>query len=264
MTKGNRTCERCGQIFATPQKLRGHLNRKFPCIARTEQQLTPQTTAQTTTQTTAQSRQSLQSIPQSAAQPTSQNTQPAVQTVPPAVQLPPRAHHREFIPYMGSFFIHNEPPSGDIEFTECRTERRMNINGEVCPEDIYENVSGEEEKLVDVINIMSCWQAVIPSSRNPSYEFNVPITADDYGKMPYVIQLIEVSREKITEVIQTEFNRKSSQLKTRIVVYCAYERRRTVEGEISITYTDKYHDGDLQVLLANHSIDDFLDGSYCA
>ncbi|PKK46788.1 hypothetical protein RhiirC2_802912, partial [Rhizophagus irregularis] len=77
MTKGNRTCERCGQIFATPQKLRGHLNRKFPCIARTEQQLTPQTTAQTTTQTTAQSRQSLQSIPQSAAQPTSQNTQPA-------------------------------------------------------------------------------------------------------------------------------------------------------------------------------------------
>ncbi|CAB4399549.1 unnamed protein product [Rhizophagus irregularis] len=86
MTKGNRTCERCGQIFATPQKLRGHLNRKFPCIARTEQQLTPQTTAQTTTQTTAQSRQSLQSIPQSAAQPTSQNTQPAVQTVPPAAQ----------------------------------------------------------------------------------------------------------------------------------------------------------------------------------
>ncbi|PKY50830.1 hypothetical protein RhiirA4_467496 [Rhizophagus irregularis] len=74
------------------------------------------------------------------------------------------------------------------------------------------------------------------------------LTAEDYGKTPYMVQLIETSREKITEIIQAEFNRKGSQLKTRIVVYCAYERRRTVEGEISITYIDKYHDGEIQVL----------------
>ncbi|PKK78991.1 hypothetical protein RhiirC2_769629 [Rhizophagus irregularis] len=65
------------------------------------------------------------------------------------------------------------------------------------------------------------------------------LTAEDYGKTPYMVQLIETSREKITEIIQAEFNRKGSQLKTRRVVYCAYERRRTVEGEISITYIDK-------------------------
>ncbi|PKC71252.1 hypothetical protein RhiirA1_453727 [Rhizophagus irregularis] len=59
-----------------------------------------------------------------------------------------------------------------------------------------------------------------------------------------MVQLIETSREKITEIIQAEFNRKGSQLKTRIVVYCT----RTVEGEISITYIDKYHDGEIQVL----------------
>ncbi|CAB4392160.1 unnamed protein product [Rhizophagus irregularis] len=74
------------------------------------------------------------------------------------------------------------------------------------------------------------------------------LTAEDYGKTPYMVQLIETSREKITEIIQAEFNRKGSQLKTRRVVYCAYERRRTVEGEISITYIDKYHDGEIQVL----------------
>ncbi|CAG8615581.1 9671_t:CDS:1, partial [Rhizophagus irregularis] len=70
------------------------------------------------------------------------------------------------------------------------------------------------------------------------------LTAEDYGKTPYMVQLIETSREKITEIIQAEFNRKGSQLKTRIVVYCT----RTVEGEISITYIDKYHDGEIQVL----------------
>ncbi|CAB4382101.1 unnamed protein product [Rhizophagus irregularis] len=246
------TCPRCGKVFpekAKMQALERHLNRKIPCRPQAGQQATPQPAAQQSVQ---------QAAPQFAAQPTSQDTQPATQTVPPAAQVSPRAHHRTKIPYIYGSYILNEPPSGDIEFTECRTERRDNINGEVCPEDIYENVSGEEEQLVVVKDIMSCWQAVIPSCKNPLYAFNVEIAADDYGKTPYVIQLIEASCEKITEVIQAEFNKKGSQLKTRIVVYCAYEKRSIVEGEISITYTDKYHDGELQVLLANHSIDDFL------
>jgi len=52
------------------------------------------------------------------------------------------------------------------------------------------------------------------------------------------MQLMETSHKKITEVMQAEFKRKGSQLKTRIVVYCAYERKRIVEGEITTTYTD--------------------------
>ncbi|CAB4436304.1 unnamed protein product [Rhizophagus irregularis] len=31
MATSNRTCDRCGKAFATPQKLRGHQNRKFLC-----------------------------------------------------------------------------------------------------------------------------------------------------------------------------------------------------------------------------------------
>ncbi|GET53378.1 hypothetical protein GLOIN_2v1820840 [Rhizophagus irregularis DAOM 181602=DAOM 197198] len=31
MATSNRTCDRCGKTFATPQKLRGHQNRKFLC-----------------------------------------------------------------------------------------------------------------------------------------------------------------------------------------------------------------------------------------
>ncbi|PKY31461.1 hypothetical protein RhiirB3_449077 [Rhizophagus irregularis] len=97
--------------------------------------------------------------------------------------------------------------------------------------------------------------------RNPSYNFNKEIAEDDYGKMPYMVQMIETSHKKITEVIQTEFERKGSQLKARITAYCAYEQRKIVQGEISVTYTDKYHDRETQVLLAEHSINEFLDRS---
>ena len=31
MATSNRVCDRCGKVFATPQKLRGHQNRKFQC-----------------------------------------------------------------------------------------------------------------------------------------------------------------------------------------------------------------------------------------
>ncbi|RGB39948.1 hypothetical protein C1646_811651 [Rhizophagus diaphanus] len=253
MAKGNRTCERCRQTFATPQKLRGHLNKKNPCRPQVEQQLVQQPVPQAEQQTAQQSAQQIAS-------------QSSTQAVVQEGALPPRKHHRAYKPvYSGhGIFEYNEPLTGDIEFTECRTERRPNINGEVCPEDIYQNVGkrcGEEEGLIDVADIMSCWQAVVLSMRNPSYNFNKEITAEDYGKTPYMVQLIEASREKITEVIQTEFKRKGSQLKTRIVAYCAYEQRKIVQGEISVTYTDKYHDGEMQVLLAEHSIDEFLDRS---
>ncbi|RGB25295.1 hypothetical protein C1646_747409 [Rhizophagus diaphanus] len=201
MAKGNRTCERCGQTFATPQKLREHLNRKNPL--RSAQQTAPQPAAQSSTQAVEQA------VVQEGA-------------------LPPRNHHRAYKPvYSGhGIFEYNEPPTGDIKFTECRTERRPNINGEVCLEDIYQNVEkrcGEGEGLVVVADIMSCWQAVVPLMRNPSYNFNKEIAAEDYGKTPYMVQLIEASREKITEVMQVEFKRKGSQLKSRIVAYCAYE-----------------------------------------
>jgi len=32
----NRTCNRCGKIISTPQKLSQHLNRKFPCKSKEE------------------------------------------------------------------------------------------------------------------------------------------------------------------------------------------------------------------------------------
>ncbi|RGB42994.1 hypothetical protein C1646_750375 [Rhizophagus diaphanus] len=134
--------------------------------------------------------------------------------------LPLRNHHREYRPGYSDF--------GIFEHKET--------NG--------------EEQLVDVADIMSCWQVVVPSLQNPSYNFNRPITAENYGKTPYMVQLIEASRKKITEVIQAEFKRKGSQIKTRIVAYCAYEQRKIVDGAISVTYTDKYHDGETQVLLA--------------
>ncbi|CAG8748136.1 6791_t:CDS:2, partial [Rhizophagus irregularis] len=201
---------------------------------------------------------------QNAQQPAQQSApQSSAQVVVQEGALPKRKHHRTYKPKYG-VFEYNEPPAGDIEFTECRTERRLNINGEVLPEDIYQNVekrSREEEKLVDVSDIMSCWQAVVPSMRNPSYNFNKEIAEDDYGKTPYMVQMIEASHEKITEVIQTEFERKGSQLKARITAYCAYEQRKIVQGEISVTYTDKYHDRETQVLLAEHSINEFLDRS---
>ena len=31
MATSNQICDRCGKAFATPQKLRGHQNRKFLC-----------------------------------------------------------------------------------------------------------------------------------------------------------------------------------------------------------------------------------------
>ncbi|RGB39944.1 hypothetical protein C1646_753849 [Rhizophagus diaphanus] len=57
MAKGNRTCERCGQTFATPQKLHGHLNRKNPCRPQVEQQLVQQPVPQAEQQTAQQSAQ---------------------------------------------------------------------------------------------------------------------------------------------------------------------------------------------------------------
>ncbi|GBC00233.1 hypothetical protein RclHR1_00380001 [Rhizophagus clarus] len=69
------------------------------------------------------------------------------------------------------YFSYNEPPS---EFTECRTKRHVNFSGEVFSDDIYKNVNREdrEEQFADVEEIMTCWQAVVSSLRNPSYGFN--------------------------------------------------------------------------------------------
>ncbi|GBC36566.2 hypothetical protein GLOIN_2v1880014 [Rhizophagus irregularis DAOM 181602=DAOM 197198] len=49
----------------------------------------------------------------------------------------------------------------NIVFTECRTKRRVNINGEVCPEDIYENVNSKDRAASRCGSVMGCWQAVV-------------------------------------------------------------------------------------------------------
>ena len=69
-------------------------------------------------------------------------------------------------------------------------------------------------------------------------------------------QLIEAARSKITEVIQTEFSHKGSQLKIRIVVYCTYKKTTTSNEERTTTFQDKYHEGGTKILFADHYIDD--------
>ena len=86
------------------------------------------------------------------------------------------------------------------------------MHGKMLGENIYHNCTSEDQRLpsrVQVSNIISCWQAVIPSCANPAFAFNkTNISPSDYAKAPYMPQLIEAARSEITEVIQTEFQRK--------------------------------------------------------
>ncbi|PKY31460.1 hypothetical protein RhiirB3_449076 [Rhizophagus irregularis] len=60
---------------------------------------------------------------QNAQQPAQQSApQSSAQVVVQEGALPKRKHHRTYKPKYG-VFEYNEPPAGDIEFTECRTER---------------------------------------------------------------------------------------------------------------------------------------------
>src|ERR1700722_17414885 len=108
-------------------------------------------------------------------------------------------------------------------------------------EDIYHNCTPKDQQSpsrLQVSNIISCWQAVIPSCANPAFAFNkTDVGPSEYAKTPYMPQLIEAARSEITEVIQTEFQRKGSQLKVRLVTFCTYKQIRSI-GEVS--YIDKY------------------------
>lgn len=56
---------------------------------------------------------------------------------------------------------------------------------------------------------MSLWQAVVPSTNNSKYKFNVFIeNPDKYLEAPYMPQLMAVAREQIKKVLIAELRRK--------------------------------------------------------
>ena len=262
MIKKNTTCDRCGKTFSSPQNLRKHENRKFPCH--------PQTQADQETHIQSQPVQLVESdlisFDENLLMPTTQssNRQPIdllSGDIPETVegqQKPKTITVDQLTKWLenkkvkskkfqseykqGWFAKTCETPSGNIYFEECEV---------MDPKRPHKNFQS-----------MTVWQAIVPSVKNPDYEFNVRVdNPQKYAEAPYMPHLIASAREEITNVLKTELNRKD-QIKSAIVVLCTYMFIQKEEGKPPRhIYYQHYHRGKMGVLLSTNDIDEHISNS---
>ena len=216
MVKDNRICNRCGDGFATPQKLRQHINRKFKCKLKPISSPTPivhipelsvveRQDVQETTHLSIVDLANWLAKPEIKNNPTITNkklpktdvewfdlmekSSSKKQKKPKVPQ--PEDRRKEKPKVIDPSMIEQQDAQEDLVFEECPVGRDL--------ERPHKNRS-----------LMSKWLGKVPHpENNPKYAFMQPIDIPkEYKNLPYMLQLIGLIRPKITEVLQIEFRRK--------------------------------------------------------
>ena len=182
MAKGKRICDKCGYNFATPRKLRDHLERKFKCKPITQITI-PQGVPPPILHIRGRDRRREIAKRNKSPKPISQEAGPGPATQAyreeitsqnevQEVKYAPENHFRS-IYEIEDGIIEKEPPSKAIEFLERRPD----------PNRQHQN-----------LNSMTIWEGIVPSTKNPAYIFNKrQDNSIKYADAPYMPQFMDSS-----------------------------------------------------------------------
>ena len=108
---------------------------------------------------------------------------------------------------------------------------------------------------------MSVWQVILPSAKNPKYNFNVPIDKYDYKNLPYMPQIISNLHEAMNRVYERELQ-KHDQIKSAITVYCTFRKIEEKDDKrIVEDFIHPYMHGDMHVILSEDDIENHINSS---
>ncbi|GET58831.1 hypothetical protein GLOIN_2v1820840 [Rhizophagus irregularis DAOM 181602=DAOM 197198] len=236
MATSNRTCDRCGKTFATPQKLRGHQNRKFLCKSTAN----PQDPTPEIVQLQPQPEQFQDPTPEIVQlQPQPEQLQdPTPEVIPAHTEKTPNLTIDELAKWLAGPGDYNQytPRKRRVPQTDNEWFAYMqgDYRGRWC--DIQFVKRGHDPaRPHKSLKHKTVWQADLkPNVRD----------------IPYFPSIIADTRQKITEILERELEEKG-QIKSAITILATYT-------DNSGTYKQVYHRGVMRVLLLKNDIDDHL------
>ncbi|CAJ0631630.1 6328_t:CDS:2 [Entrophospora sp. SA101] len=94
---------------------------------------------------------------------------------------------------------------------------------------------------------MTCWQAIVPSVKNPKYSFNKFIdNLEKYKKLPYMPQLMDNAQERITKK------------KCAIVAFVTFVIPNDETEYIYSAINHDYLRGEMHTILSENDIDEHI------
>ncbi|PKB94263.1 hypothetical protein RhiirA5_404576, partial [Rhizophagus irregularis] len=219
MATSNRICDRCRKAFATPQKLRGHQNRKFLCK--------PAAKPQDPTPEIVQLQPQLEQL---------QELTPEV--IPAPAEKTPNLSIDELAKWLAG--------PGDYNQYTPRKRRAPQTDNEW-----FAYMQGDYRGRWCDIQFVK--RGHDPARSHKSLKHKTVWQADlkpNVRDIPYFPSIIADTRQKITEILESELEEKG-QIKSAITILATYTDNNG-------TYKQVYHRGVMRVLLLKNDIDDHL------